>query len=1105
MIKYLEIPDLHFDPKWFEITEQVVKKVIEEGIKNEIDFVVFPGDMTNKTLLASEQGGINKLRYLVSLVTSRFPACAIYGTPSHEPPGSLEHLKDFGLVILKPNNTYGFYRKQKAIKPVDNKDALDLSCVLFGIPELNKKKIQAHYKVSAEEANAKTLEHFEKYIDSYVAPQRMKYNDVPAIGLLHGVVSDSHQENEGDIIKRSSGLLIHTDVLQRANLNRWSLGDIHTPWESKNISAGYAGFTGIDGNPWGKTGFEPACNMVEIDYSLAKKCTEDKFGFCVPLDITRITYGTPKRLKITQPSQAIDSKVAYWLCSKDPEAKLPENVHPWSRVTFDSERKETQRVTKEQVLNVKTLSDLFKLIDPKVSKRVLSKVDTMESVFGSVSHKKIDLKLTDLEISGCVFFDGKTVKFNLNDLNHGLTGIRGGNGDGKSSLLSFCSPYPVVVGKDTDSGRASAIKDFFNQQDSLIKKTFYLNSVKHEHLITIKAAHTKNPKVECFLIINGESILDKSSFDEMFTKCEEIYGDFQDYLLTSFYIQPGQSNKNKNLSDASITEIRNLVQSIAGVNRDNEKQHALDKVSNLKEKIKELTSWLSGVSEFQVDIESLEEELTELLNNKSEEESQVNSKQEKLKYMEDRYKEALEKKSASDSEKQKKQNDETQISNLEFSVQSKLNQIKELKKLSSSLDENIEKLNNNKIIKANKELEKKWSNEVADETRRVSQLNEDAERKYNTEKQDLENKIKTSNEIIESNNLKINSLNTPCEKCGYIPENIQGSIRLLEEENGLANNSISKYEDSLSQLTKPQPEFPKAIKRPEYQVVNEPLAELSTNKIATIEKNIEAGRDAKASIKSISDSIDQANDSITELKNNTYNINTAIYDIISNIQKNINEYKNALNILNQDLIKTLSDVKSTEDKINKSKEISSKIDEKNKEIKTLSSDLEDWVYIAKMLQPAKIPALELDMILSDIDTEATRILKPFQESRYSFETRTQDQGKSGTVDRFDIIIYDSEKGTEKSFLKHSPGYKAFLSDAYTKALIKKRNERLQRSYDPIIMDESDGPIDPDRIPVYYEIQKKYWTDNKVLIVSHNPTSHEYIDQSVNINDLKEKI
>src|SRR5690606_2119001 len=149
----------------------------------------------------------------------------------------------------------------------------------------------------------------------------------------------------------------------------------------------------------------------------------------------------------------------------------------------------------------------------------------------------------------------------------------------------------------------------------------------------------------------------------------------------------------------------------------------------------------------------------------------------------------------------------------------------------------------------------------------------------------------------------------------------------------------------------------------------------------------------------------------------------------------------------------------------------------------------------------KIPAIELELVLDNIDAEASRVIEPFHETRYSFRTETQQQGKAGAVDRFDIRIHDNETGREKSFLENSPGQKAFFADAYTKALVRQRNSRMMRRYDPVIMDESDGPIQPELISSYYEVQRRFWTDNRVLVVSHSPTSHEYIEQVINMEDV----
>ena len=253
--------------------------------------------------------------------------------------------------------------------------------------------------LSAEEANATAINLFEQYIKEYVGPMRLKYKDVPAIGLLHGNVSDSRQENSTDIIMRSSDIVIHTEILEQANLDRWSLGHIHQPWESGRISCGYAGYTGIDSNPWGKRDFIPGFNMVEIGKP-----------------IVRIPYGTPGRIKITEPQSVYLPNFAYWLETEDPDAVLPEGLHPWSRITYTETTVETRRVTAEQAAVAKTLWDMFKLIDPEINDNLKDKIDSIPIPQNKITGNKLDAKLTYVQITGCDLFGGKTVEFNLDNL-----------------------------------------------------------------------------------------------------------------------------------------------------------------------------------------------------------------------------------------------------------------------------------------------------------------------------------------------------------------------------------------------------------------------------------------------------------------------------------------------------------------------------------------------------------------------------------------------------------------------------------------------------------------------------------------------------------------
>jgi hypothetical protein len=72
-----------------------------------------------------------------------------------------------------------------------------------------------------------------------------------------------------------------------------------------------------------------------------------------------------------------------------------------------------------------------------------------------------------------------------------------------------------------------------------------------------------------------------------------------------------------------------------------------------------------------------------------------------------------------------------------------------------------------------------------------------------------------------------------------------------------------------------------------------------------------------------------------------------------------------------------------------------------------------------------------------------------------------------------------------------------------KALVMVRNNRQHRHYSPIISDEADGPIQPERVASYYEMQSAYYagTEDRVLVVSHAPDAHNYVQNHVEVKEL----
>ena len=1063
MIKYIEAPDLHYDHRWADILAQVINSIKKTAIKNSVNFIAVPGDLYNSPLIASEKSGLNQLRRLILDLSDICPVVAIEGTPSHDAPGCYESLA--GLTLLKPGIIYGYIsNKIKRIQPETEAPEI----ILFGLPEPNKDLIMAESKMTAEAANAESIKRFNAYVADFIAPVRLMYKDIPAIALFHGNVSDFARENELDKIFKASDIVIHTQDMKIANLTRWALGHIHTPWESTVINAGYAGFSGMDSNPWGKTGFVPAMNLVTIDKTV---------------NIERVPYGTPMRLKITEPLDSYDPNIAYWLHTNNEDAPIPSG-HPWNKKTINDEKTITRRVTSDQIQDA-SLVDLFKLIDPNVSKSIIEKVETIQKKEELTIKKAKNIKLKRLEISGCDFFKGKKVIFDIDNLLDGLNMLIGENGEGKSALLSFCSYWPVVIGKDTDFGQSSAIKDFFHFPDAQIIKDITCNDECHRHIINIKASHTKNPKVECFLYVNDANKLEKGSFDEMYKTCTDLYGSLEEYILTTFQIQPLQSKMQQGLSlmDANITNIRNLVQSIAGVDREKEKRFALDKAKLITGVINENNAWLKGAKDFtESSIEQSEKIHIDEKKLKKVKAVKLN-KNYKLEIS------VLQKTVAiNKSEIEKKEKNEKRSKDIQEEI--------------SQLESNIDMLEINKSLLGNEKLrvERMAYREKIINSNRTLKNNYDSNvntfnKLYNEEKlkaatETNKNKLKYETDLNNYNNHKsqletfIRTNDTPCPKCGYIPDDAKNSIEKAKKELASLIKPTGYLKVEMKPILMPVPETPK------YQ--NEPDIETSEIDIAELETIINNSEKDK--------------NNIELLKKELIELAMIKYKIIESADDKLNEYLKKQELEDTKSFRLQLYIKNLETVISNSKKNLYQLIEKENKIKNTeqkieidSLDLADWNYISSMLSANKIPAMELEIILDQIDRAATENIKPYKEGRFKFETATKD----GDVDRFNIYVYDQETAEKKSLLKYSPGVKAFLSDAYVKALITIRNNRHKILYNPIISDEADGPIQPSLISSYYEIQKKYYEDLpiKVICVSHAPDAHQYVQNNIFMKNI----
>jgi hypothetical protein len=1084
MIRYLDIPDLHMDTEDITLFKSILfPAILKAAKKNKVDFCLFPGDIHNKNFYLSKEYN-ECLDFFIALM-SICPCAGVSGTPGkHEIPAMYGALEKLGFVLLRPGRMYGYGSEGITEWYTDNTAP---RCILFGVPELTKQTIQADLMLPATEANAKAEELFVRYVREYIAPMRSKYPDVPAIGVLHGTVTDYSRENEIDVKKKSAAIIIRTEDLEPANLTRWSLGHIHTPWESSKICAGYAGSWGM---AWGETGFVPAMNLVDI--------------VDTGVSITRCAYGTPAREKIAAPLPVYSPDIAYWLDSDDPDAPCPDG-HAWSRVTHTPQRKESRRITQEQAQDAR-LRDLFKLFDPTVDNATLDLVDGLEQASTRVQRDPLDISVDSARIEGCIFWGSRSISFAPASLPSGLTQIDGKNGEGKSSLAAFCTPYPVIVGKDTKSGRASAIKDFFDMPDSLIEKNLTVNGVPHHHLITIRGAHTQTPKVECYLEINGVPQLDRSTFDEMFVKCEQLYGSYTDYLLTTFYVQPLQGKTGSSLMSATMTDIRDLVQTIAGIDRETQKRQALDTASGIEKKLVEKESWVSGAVSNSVDTVALIKKRATLIIQEAVQQNYLISVTDSGKAKKTEIATLIEMQRTTTAERERKKGDDLLYSGAMNKIEMITNEIKEISELSDKLPENLAALatDDTRLSRMQKRQEIVNANMTATNAHGQAIL------EYQTKLSDAQLKVKTRNNKAANeyssalslyNSRKseyestINHANKPCEHCHEIP--YADAAKKLETARAqlaaLVVPVCAVIEVVPLQLSEPQPVPPVLETVPE-------LEPCTINRLQ-LESNIETGRKSKATIEANDKQLLELNAQIQVLSDKIYDIDETIDAAVTAAETKLEQLRTEHGTARQTIAGIQAEAASITTQIETADAKAKEIDAAREEIVTLSDTLGRWKYIAVQLRPEKIPAMELDLVLDLIDIEATRNLSPYQDGAYTFQTRTQRVGKKDVVDAFDITVHDAQTGREKSFLAFSPGQKAFLNDAYVKALIRIRNQRAHITYSPIISDEADSPIEIPMIPTFYAMQERYYSQEKVLVISHTPDARNYIANRIQIKEL----
>lgn len=1033
-MKYLDVADFHYNPNRKEECIEAFSKIIKASA--DVDFVVFSGDLFDLPVYANDD--LNVLLDLMHMINK--PCCGVCGTQGHEVRSMYRALvESVGFVLMEPGVEYGFI-DGKIIKIFpDNKNIP--SVLLYGLDEISKKSVMAHHpELKPNEVNPYINNLLKKLITEDIAAKRSRLPDVPAVLVVHGNISDAVDRNaeKNEALKRAD-IVIKTEWIKEADITYTSAGHIHQYINFEKINGGYGGSPAWN---WNSTGFLPCFNQVNI------------IGGTVTVD--RIPYGTPERRKIYKPLEKYESNIAYWL-EYDGDLNLnpaEHGAHPWSRMTLPEKEKTTRRVDIADVEN-KPLAEIAEIFDKNITASQKEKLTEAEKARTQGDRLSRTVRVESVEVENCVLFHDKKLDIKLSDIT-GLTQIIGENGSGKSSVLSFCTPYPVLVGKDTESGRSSAIKDFFKNETGKIRKLITVNGIEHEHIILLNKG-----KCECFLNIGGRPALERSNFDEFFSRCEKEYGALNDYITTSFYVQPLQGKTESGLMTASQTTVRDIVQNIAGINREEEKQYCLSRVAEYEGKIKEVQTRIDILSEDKNIIADLQKKLPEAEYDRKNSSDNVIKLEAELKTAEAELniKSAL--KEENDKKLIQKESLKTTICkkfNEKTDAEREIKTLPELRVRRDSIAEQSKKYN---------EYLEKYSAWTEAESKKQGILSE-----VNKLKSTYENNLK----LKESYEREISVWNKPCPNCGYICEDNKVHIDALNEK----ISALDLVEPNLDDLRRQYGAL-NGIIRPE--VVSRPESVESINaQISVLEEKEKNIIMLEAEIKT--------------LREQEKNISVEVIDITAE-RNRVDEISNKLRLerITKDMAeKTYLEL---ETKIKAAQNNITEAERLTNENKADMLELDDWKYCADILRPNKIPAMELDAVLDTIDRKATDNLKGYRNGRYIVMTETQKEGKKSVVDKFDIKIFDTQTGEAKSFKNYSVGEKSFILGAYNNALLDIRKGKNNIDYFPVISDEQDAFIDKNNRAEFYKMNET----KDMLLVSHSPDIENYIENKIKISEV----
>lgn len=1082
-MKFIHIADIHASRERLSQTLHILKTLTERAKQGDIDFIIFAGDFWDSTITATKGSGFSDIIAAIRNLEKETTLFFIYGTPSHEPLGSLDAFRNKNCYVID--------------NPMFVPDAMEN--ILF-IPEPRRSDF---VKESIDETNKAINKMLEHTVKESLKDKKTYGENKPLIVVYHGEVKGATYQNG---VSASSPTAIPKELLQSLNADYYALGHIHMPQEVFP-NAWYSG-SACPKN-FGET-HDGCYNLVTIENGKTKV---ERISFELPMYLT--LYKDPRT--VTSGSMDRTNLRFVFDCTKEERKTL--NIKQLAdevkmktgalSVKLEPNVVESESASRSEVSKRKSIVD--KMVEyakekgikiPKHAKEILQ--DIQDNTLIKLVYPQHSFELLSLSLRGAIGIRNgqhkEDFELDFEKFEDGVVCLCADNGRGKTTCVENCHPYPCML-----------------TRDGTLKEHFYL---KDSHRILIyKDENGLYYKIS--MLIDGKTATGKTSYfvetskdRKAWTSLPEVDGSLKSYedwvngtfgsidvlLRTAFFAK----EQTKNATDISATtksERMELLSKLAGT------EH-LKEVSEIARTQRKAVK--SDAEMLEVEIESYSRYNDIIKQNEQDiasDEKELEEQKDIISVLENEISELKIK----DAEFQKVKAVSEMNAKLREQYQKELDDKEDIYKLlEEALDNSIvyDKIDSSKsVIATNAPLIEKYlsdvkstEKELAEVSERVAELN-----KVITDKRLDLSKVQSHITLLNSQSVDISDT---CPTCG---------AKLSEHKKSELSRHVDKIKSELASYTSDEKLISKALEENETELKKIDRTKELKDKLAALQSDL---ADLQSESQSCSDFISnldeiylkysyddiveehrQLTDEISSLhkKIETLTDNNSICDVSEELSEKELSLKEASD-RKSELTATIKAAKKENERYEKELET---VADKRRELKELNDKINAYLFIEDAFSNNGIPAIELRDSAPEIADIANKILKDSYGNRFEirFGSTSELKANRKANEDFNILVYDNENNDEKTIDLVSSGERIWLKQALFYAFSIVQMNRTGFNFRTRLIDESDGSLDGGLRPKYLQMVEsahKYSDSRITILITHSQEIKDIAQQVIEI-------